>query len=123
MSDAADGVAGLDAAAAPLSSSATVEEEKEQGLQEEEKEQDPSVSAALYMLAFYRKVLSPMMPSTCRFIPSCSNYSIQSYKSFGFAKGTVLTAWRLLRCNPLNPSSGLDLPRWPPSWGSVDQLI
>jgi hypothetical protein len=39
--------------------------------------------AALAALAFYRNVLSPLMPSTCRFLPSCSVYSIESYKRFG----------------------------------------
>ncbi|MCO5607793.1 hypothetical protein L7F22_061994 [Adiantum nelumboides] len=45
--------------------------------------------------------ISPFMPSSCRFIPSCSEYSMQAYKKYGVLKGTMLTAWRLLRCNPL----------------------
>lgn len=38
---------------------------------------------ALAMLAFYRSALSPLMQSTCRYQPTCSNYSIESYKKFG----------------------------------------
>ncbi|KAG2449832.1 hypothetical protein HYH02_005355 [Chlamydomonas schloesseri] len=71
------------------------------------------VRAALSMLAFYRNVMSPLMPSSCRFLPTCSNYSIESYKKFGVVKGTVLTAWRLMRCNPWG-GRGYDPPAWPP---------
>lgn len=35
-----------------------------------------------------------------RFLPTCSQYSIDSYKAYGVWKGTVLTAWRLMRCSP-----------------------
>ncbi|WIA19696.1 hypothetical protein OEZ85_005623 [Tetradesmus obliquus] len=40
-------------------------------------------------------------------------YSMDSYRAYGVAKGTVLTAWRLLRCNPWGPS-GYDPTAWPP---------
>ncbi|KAI5072696.1 hypothetical protein GOP47_0012802 [Adiantum capillus-veneris] len=55
--------------------------------------------------------ISPFLPSSCRFIPTCSEYSMQAYKKYGVLKGTILTAWRLLKCNPLGPS-GFDPPRW-----------
>lgn len=71
------------------------------------------VRAALSLLAFYRNALSPLMPANCRFLPSCSLYSIDSYKKFGVARGTVLTAWRLMRCNPWG-GRGYDPPAWPP---------
>ncbi|GFR50595.1 hypothetical protein Agub_g12870, partial [Astrephomene gubernaculifera] len=71
------------------------------------------VRAALSLLAFYRNVMSPLMPSTCRFLPSCSVYSIEAYKSYGVVRGSVLTAWRLLRCNPWG-GRGYDPPCWPP---------
>lgn len=45
--------------------------------------------------------ISPLLPKSCRFVPTCSEYSMIAYKKYGFAKGTVLTAWRLCRCNPL----------------------
>jgi putative membrane protein insertion efficiency factor len=80
----------------------------------------PAVAAALRALQWYRTTLSPLMPRSCRFVPSCSEYSIGAYKSFGLWRGTLLTAWRLVRCNPLNPSFGLDLPRWPP-WASQEE--
>lgn len=65
------------------------------------------------MLGFYRAVLSPMMPSSCRYLPTCSNYSIDAYKTYGVWKGSVLTAWRLMRCNPWG-GRGYDPPSWPP---------
>lgn len=64
-------------------------------------------------IKWYRNTLSPIMPPNCRFVPSCSNYAIQAITEFGALRGGVLTAWRLLRCNPLGPS-GYDPPMWPP---------
>lgn len=45
---------------------------------------------ALAMLAFYRNAISPLMPSNCRYLPSCSVYSIESYKAFGEHTRVVL---------------------------------
>lgn len=45
--------------------------------------------------------ISPLMLSSCRFVPTCSEYSMVAYKKYGVVKGTILTAWRLCRCNPL----------------------
>ncbi|PAN43867.1 hypothetical protein PAHAL_8G267000 [Panicum hallii] len=55
--------------------------------------------------------ISPLLPSSCRYVPTCSEYSMQAYKRYGVVKGTILTAWRLCRCNPLG-SYGYDPPRW-----------
>uniref|UniRef100_M1ARM0 Membrane protein insertion efficiency factor YidD n=1 Tax=Solanum tuberosum TaxID=4113 RepID=M1ARM0_SOLTU len=59
------------------------------------------------MLKFYKREISPIMPKSCRYIPTCSEYSMIAYKKYGVVKGTVLTAWRLCRCNPLGQSSVL----------------
>ncbi|WOL09279.1 UPF0161 protein [Canna indica] len=69
------------------------------------------VRAALSMLKFYKREISPLMLPSCRYVPTCSEYSMQAYKKYGVVKGTVLTAWRLCRCNPLG-GSGFDPPRW-----------
>lgn len=45
--------------------------------------------------------ISPLLPNSCRYIPTCSEYSMEAYKRYGFVKGTILTSWRLCRCNPL----------------------
>ncbi|KNA20420.1 hypothetical protein SOVF_052590 [Spinacia oleracea] len=79
--------------------------------EEEEVQQSTGVKAALSMLNFYKREISPLMPKSCRYVPSCSEYSMIAYKKYGVAKGTILTAWRLCRCNPLG-GSGFDPPRW-----------
>ncbi|HLP81551.1 MAG TPA: membrane protein insertion efficiency factor YidD [Nitrosomonas sp.] len=40
------------------------------------------------------------MAPSCRFSPTCSQYALEAYEKHGFLKGTILTVWRLLRCNP-----------------------
>lgn len=87
--------------------------ESEEASSSQEAPQGLGVRVALGMLAFYRNGISPLMQPSCRYIPSCSVYAIESYKRFGGSKGTVLTAWRLLRCSPFG-SSGYDPPVWPP---------
>lgn len=65
----------------------------------------------------YQLAISPMLPPTCRFHPSCSAYALGAIKVHGPLKGFALAAWRLLRCNPWN-GGGLDpVPergRWQP---------
>ncbi|XP_037421337.1 UPF0161 protein At3g09310 isoform X1 [Triticum urartu] len=68
---------------------------------DDEEVNDLGVSVALSMLKFYKREISPLLPSSCRYVPTCSEYSMQAYKRYGVAKGTILTAWRLCRCNPL----------------------
>ncbi|MQL87322.1 hypothetical protein Taro_019864 [Colocasia esculenta] len=68
---------------------------------EDEEVQDLGVKVALSMLKFYKREISPLLPASCRYLPTCSEYSMQAYKKYGVAKGTILTAWRLCRCNPL----------------------
>lgn len=74
----------------------------------------PGVRAALAALRFYKDAISPLLPSVCRYLPTCSSYSMASYTQYGVARGTVLTAWRLMRCNPWG-GRGYDPPAWPPA--------
>lgn len=62
---------------------------------------------AIAIMKVYRKIISPLYGQVCKYYPTCSHYALESYKSVGFVKGTVLTAWRLLRCNPWS-SGGID---------------
>ncbi len=48
----------------------------------------------------YRRWLSPWLPDSCRFEPTCSCYAIRSLEVHGVFKGCLLTTWRLLRCQP-----------------------
>ena len=58
----------------------------------------------LALIRVYQKIISPTLPpDTCRFYPSCSHYGYQAIYKHGALKGFVLTAWRVLRCNPWNP--------------------
>ena len=59
----------------------------------------------------YRLAISPLIPHTCRFTPSCSVYALEALKQHGPVKGLWLTARRLARCHPitwLGGSSGVD---------------
>ena len=68
--------------------------------------------AMLRVLSTYRKYLSPMMLPNCRFVPSCSFFMIEAIEKFGPWKGFLISAWRLIRCNPTG-GSGYDPPTWP----------
>lgn len=56
---------------------------------------------------FYRAFISPMMPASCRFTPTCSQYAIDAIKKYGPFKGLYLTIRRILRCHPWG-GSGYD---------------
>lgn len=49
---------------------------------------------------FYQRAISPGLPQRCRYYPSCSHYAVTAIRRFGILRGLVLTAWRLVRCNP-----------------------
>jgi uncharacterized protein len=58
----------------------------------------------LALIRSYQAVVSPALPpDTCRFYPSCSHYGYQAIYKYGAIKGSVMAAWRVLRCNPFNP--------------------
>ncbi|PEN13824.1 membrane protein insertion efficiency factor YidD [Longibacter salinarum] len=59
----------------------------------------------------YQLLLSPHLPPTCRFQPTCSTYSIQAFREYGAVKGLILTIYRLGRCHPWG-GYGYDPPRW-----------
>ncbi len=58
-------------------------------------------------IRFYQKFITPYTPATCRYYPTCSEYAVRSLRTHGAAKGTILTIWRLLRCNPWS-NGGVD---------------
>ena len=49
---------------------------------------------------FYRACISPMLPASCRFTPTCSQYALEALRKHGPFKGIYLTVRRLLRCHP-----------------------
>ena len=56
----------------------------------------------MWLIRLYQKFISPIKPNCCRFTPTCSAYAIEAYSKRGFIVGTVLTVWRILRCNPFS---------------------
>ncbi len=50
----------------------------------------------------YQTILSPLLPRSCKYYPSCSQYAIDALRSFGVVRGLILASWRVLRCNPLS---------------------
>jgi uncharacterized protein len=58
----------------------------------------------LALIRAYQAVVSPTLPpDTCRFYPSCSHYGYQAIYKYGAIKGSLMAAWRVLRCNPFHP--------------------
>lgn len=51
----------------------------------------------------YQILLSPVLPNSCRFYPTCSHYSVEALRKHGALRGSYLTVRRILRCNPFNP--------------------
>lgn len=86
---------------------------------------------------FYRRVISPMKPRTCRFHPTCSAYALDALRVHGACKGTWLTVRRLCRCHPFTepgfdpvpprrPATGrgeLEATTRPPSAGTDRELL
>lgn len=54
----------------------------------------------IFLIRLYRKWISPLKPSCCRFTPTCSAYALEAFQKRGFFCGLILTVWRILRCNP-----------------------
>jgi hypothetical protein len=62
----------------------------------------------LLLIRGYQATFSRMMPSdSCRYYPSCSHYGYQAIYKYGVLKGSLMAAWRVLRCNPFS-RGGLD---------------
>ena len=55
----------------------------------------------LFLIALYKRFLSPFMGGQCRFYPTCSTYARIAIARFGPLRGSVLAVWRILRCQPL----------------------
>jgi uncharacterized protein len=54
----------------------------------------------IHMIRFYQRRISPHLRSACRFMPTCSEYTVTALERFGTHKGLRLAIWRILRCNP-----------------------
>jgi putative membrane protein insertion efficiency factor len=60
-------------------------------------------SLALFIIRFYQKFISPVLPPSCRFYPTCSHYAYTALERFGFFKGSWLAIKRISKCQPFHP--------------------
>ncbi|MFH1216363.1 MAG: membrane protein insertion efficiency factor YidD [Pseudomonadota bacterium] len=54
----------------------------------------------LLLIRGYQIILSPVLPPSCRFTPSCSYYAMEAISHHGILKGVILSSYRILRCHP-----------------------
>ena len=57
----------------------------------------------IFLIKVYQRTLSRVMPPSCRFYPSCSEYGVQALQKYGIFKGGWLTVKRIGRCQPFHP--------------------
>ena len=57
----------------------------------------------LFAIRAYRRLISPLLPPSCRFSPTCSQYAQQAFERYGAIKGMWLTIKRLAKCHPYHP--------------------
>ena len=62
----------------------------------------------LWMIAFYRKGISPLTAPSCRFIPTCSEYAMQAIERYGALKGGWLAFRRLMKCHPFHRQKSIE---------------
>ena len=65
------------------------------------------ITLFLIPVKFYQWFISPLLPQSCRHVPSCSNYTVEALKTHGVLKGTWLSVRRLSKCHPWG-TSGYD---------------
>ena len=56
----------------------------------------------LVIIKIYKYAVSPLLPSGCRFTPTCSEYAMDAIRKYGAVKGSALAARRILKCNPFH---------------------
>ncbi|MGH3096033.1 MAG: membrane protein insertion efficiency factor YidD [Streptosporangiales bacterium] len=62
----------------------------------------------------YQRFISPFFGPRCRFYPSCSAYALDAFRMHGALRGSLLTIWRVLRCQPFHPGGVDEVPAvWP----------
>jgi putative membrane protein insertion efficiency factor len=61
---------------------------------------NPAVAVLSGAVRTYQIAVRPMLGANCRFTPSCSDYALGALRTHGAVRGTALTTWRILRCNP-----------------------
>jgi len=57
----------------------------------------------VFLINGYRLAISPFLPSSCRFYPTCSQYAIDAVNKYGVVKGMSKAGLRIIKCNPFHP--------------------
>jgi len=58
---------------------------------------------AAFLITLYQRLVSPLFPPSCRFVPTCSQYAREAILKHGLVRGSYLAARRILRCHPFHP--------------------
>ena len=61
------------------------------------------------LISLYQRYISPFLPQSCRFYPSCSEYARLSFNKYPFQRALIKSIFRILRCHPFHPG-GIDFP-------------
>ncbi|MEA3366859.1 MAG: membrane protein insertion efficiency factor YidD [Planctomycetota bacterium] len=59
-----------------------------------------AVGGLVWLVRLYQATVSPLLGPCCRYAPSCSAYAVEALRVHGLVRGTLLAAWRVLRCHP-----------------------
>ena len=68
---------------------------------------DIAIAPFIFLIRIYQRFISPILPSACRYTPTCSHYAVEALQTHGIFKGSWLAAKRIASCNPLG-GSGYD---------------
>jgi putative membrane protein insertion efficiency factor len=69
------------------------------------------IAPFIFLINLYKLLISPLLPTTCRHYPTCSQYAIQALKYHGLLRGGLMATDRILRCNPWGTSGYDPVPR------------
>ncbi len=58
------------------------------------------IDLAIWTVRGYQRMISRYTPPSCRFYPSCSQYTVEAFRMYGILQGLKLGIWRIVRCNP-----------------------
>ena len=72
-----------------------------------------SARALIAVVRIYQGFVSPLLPSACKFYPSCSHYGIEAIEMWGARRGAWLAMRRVLRCRPFSPGGYDPVPESP----------
>ena len=65
----------------------------------------------ILLIRIYQKSLSPLLGKNCRFVPTCSQYTIDAIDEYGVFKGIIMGGKRIIRCNPFSKSGYDPIPK------------